>query len=605
MVSSSDASLHGYGVCTRFLPPEIVAAIGRVPERERFRRGPAVGARTSGLIDSCLDHAHPEDQSIADLLKAGWEVDKDFIEVPRALLHKADWEVKLHGKWKHADDILVLEGYALLKSLVRIAGTKHGQNVRLLLLVDNLPIALSFERRRSRKFKVLRLIRKFSAICLACNLACSVRWIPSEYNAADEPSRFAEPDANSNQNAETPEGGAQTSRQKLTSSPASPEYRSDAVQEDQNALRPKCFGEAGVSSNVEAWPPCHRVRAQQAGGSRQRRQQFLHRDRGPFGPRQDKGPSPPSQTSEPTPQVPGHSFRHFDANTAGTTFLETQAVTAPAQQCYATELEAFRIHAAKHGYNLDNPDLAIAQYLNSLFWKGEQPHKGEKFLAAWLHRYPDFGRIGSRKLPRSWFPCRCVCVWAAVAVEMVKMGQARMALFVLLSVSTYARPSELLRCVTRCLVRPTASALDEWAVLLAPTELPTPTKTGEFDLSVPLDSPYLKPWITVLLEALKSRHPNSPLWDFEYGEYLSTFKAAANRLQINLSPYQTRHSGPSIDRAKKLRTLHEVQKRGNWRSNKSVLRYEKAGRLSLSYQNLKPRIKEEVLLGKRHPPAGP
>jgi len=36
---------------------------GRVPERERFRRGPAVGA--------------------------GWEVDKDFIEVPRALLHKA------------------------------------------------------------------------------------------------------------------------------------------------------------------------------------------------------------------------------------------------------------------------------------------------------------------------------------------------------------------------------------------------------------------------------------------------------------------------------------------------------------------------------------
>ena len=117
----------------------------------------------------------------------------------------------------------------------------------------------------------------------------------------------------------------------------------------------------------------------------------------------------------------------FDANTAGTTFLETQAVTAPVQQYYATELEAFRIHAAKHGYNLDNPDLAIAQYLNSLFWKGEQPHKGEKFRAAWLHRYPDFGRIGSRKLPRSWralkgwrrlCPARSrlpmpLCVWAS------------------------------------------------------------------------------------------------------------------------------------------------------------------------------------------------
>ena len=319
----------------------------------------------------------------------------------------------------------------------------------------------------------------------------------------------------------------------------------------------------------------------------------------------------------------------FDAKTAGATFLETQAVTAPVQRYYAKEMEEFRIHAAKHGYNLQDPDMSIAQYLNSLFWKGEQPHKGEKFLAAWLQRCPDFGRVGSRKLPRSWRALKgwrrlCpthsrhpmpLCVWAAVAVELVKMQQARMALFVLLSVSTYARPSELLRCLTRCLVRPTASALHEWAILLAPTELETPTKTGEFDHSVPLDSQYLKPWITILLEALKTQHPNSCLWDFQHSEYLSAFKTASERLQMNLSPYQTRHSDPSIDRAKKLRTLHEVQKRGNWRSTASVLRYEKAGRLSLSYQSLKPHIREycdnceallgEVLLGKRRPPAGP
>ena len=55
-------------------------------------------------------------------------------------------------------------------------------------------------------------------------------------------------------------------------------------------------------------------------------------------------------------------------------------------------MEEFRTHAAKHGYNLQDPDMSIAQYLNSLFWKGEQPHKGEKFLAAWLHRYPEKSR---------------------------------------------------------------------------------------------------------------------------------------------------------------------------------------------------------------------
>ena len=94
-------------------------------------------------------------------------------------------------------------------------------------------------------------------------------------------------------------------------------------------------------------------------------------------------------------------------------------------------------------------------YLNSLFWKGETAAQGREvpvrpgctgtptsaesgaasFLAA------GFERIGGACVQHAHgFPCRCVC------------GQARVALFVLLSVSTYARPSELLRCVTRCLV---------------------------------------------------------------------------------------------------------------------------------------------------------
>ena len=273
-----------------------------MPERERFRRGPTVGARASALIDSCLDHAHPGDQSIGDLLKAGWEIDQDFIEVPRALLHKADWEVKLHGKWEHSDNILVLEGYALLKSLMRVAGTKHGQNIRLLLLVDNLPIALSFDRRRSRKFKVLRLIRKFSAVCLACNLACSVRWIPSEYNAADAPSRFAEPDADSDQDTEGPKGSAPASCENFEGA-----QRLLSVQEQR---RRRSQGRSTlIPSYREAWPPCHRLRPQQAGHTRGRGEQFVHRQRGAFKQSKDKGPSSPSTAPKTSSEVPGHGLR--------------------------------------------------------------------------------------------------------------------------------------------------------------------------------------------------------------------------------------------------------------------------------------------------------
>ena len=61
-----------------------------------------------------------------------------------------------------------------------------------------------------------------------------------------------------------------------------------------------------------------------------------------------------------------------------------------------------------------------------------------------------------------------------LAVEMKKAGQTRMALFLLLSVSTYSRPSELFRCTTRCLVRPSRGALNEWALLLAAQEYENP-----------------------------------------------------------------------------------------------------------------------------------
>eukprot|EP00435_Cladocopium_sp_Y103_P059775 s985_g21.t1 len=51
-------------------------------------------------------------------------------------------------------------------------------------------VALSFDRFRSRNFKLLREIRKISSYLLAKNMLASVRWIPSEFNNSDEPSRF-------------------------------------------------------------------------------------------------------------------------------------------------------------------------------------------------------------------------------------------------------------------------------------------------------------------------------------------------------------------------------------------------------------------------------
>ena len=49
---------------------------------------------------------------------------------------------------------------------------------------------LAFPRRRARDFKLLVQIRHVVALCLARGLRIHVRWIPSEFNAADEGSRI-------------------------------------------------------------------------------------------------------------------------------------------------------------------------------------------------------------------------------------------------------------------------------------------------------------------------------------------------------------------------------------------------------------------------------
>jgi len=161
-----------------------------------------------------------------------------------------------------------------------------------------------------------------------------------------------------------------------------------------------------------------------------------------------------------------------------------------------------------------------------------------------------------------------------------------MAIFLLVSVSSYARPSELIRVLTHCLVKPSKNITQCWSLLLCPEERHHRTKTGEFDTSILLDSPWMSTWAPNLFSVLKEAPPDQRLWDFNYVDYEKAFRKAAEVLDLEVTPYQTRHSGPSIDRVKGYRTLPEVQKRGQWKSHKSVARYEKAARLASTWEAL-------------------
>ena len=84
------------------------------------------------------------------------------------------------------------EGRALLYALKRICKGRRAVGKRLLFLVDNMAVCLCFSRYRAKSFGLLAIIRKFAALSLAKHIYPAIRWIPSERNTSDAPSRYSD-----------------------------------------------------------------------------------------------------------------------------------------------------------------------------------------------------------------------------------------------------------------------------------------------------------------------------------------------------------------------------------------------------------------------------
>ena len=76
-------------------------------------------------------------------------------EMPLAIGEDSGWIDVASGRWRHRTELL----HARLKPL-RVLNDCFGEGVAL---VDDMAVALSFERRRSRNFLVLTCIRKLAS----------------------------------------------------------------------------------------------------------------------------------------------------------------------------------------------------------------------------------------------------------------------------------------------------------------------------------------------------------------------------------------------------------------------------------------------------------
>ena len=101
-----------------------------------------------------------------------------FPEVPLEVVEASGWMDVVSGRRRHRNENIIVR--ARTRGVEILASTQHLYQKRCVALVDNMAVALSFERWRSRNFLVLTCFRKLASLCRALDFAVTVRWIPSE-----------------------------------------------------------------------------------------------------------------------------------------------------------------------------------------------------------------------------------------------------------------------------------------------------------------------------------------------------------------------------------------------------------------------------------------
>ena len=113
--------------------------------------------------------------------------------IPEVADHWSDpttWDLIVSGAWRRPQEhINIKEARVALMSLRRACRTVRNLGTTSLTLSDNLVTVLSFERGRSASGPLNSLCRRAAAYAIGCNINWRLRYISTDKNVADAPSR--------------------------------------------------------------------------------------------------------------------------------------------------------------------------------------------------------------------------------------------------------------------------------------------------------------------------------------------------------------------------------------------------------------------------------
>ncbi|CAK0899810.1 unnamed protein product [Prorocentrum cordatum] len=260
---------------------------------------------------------------------------------------------------------------------------------------------------------------------------------------------------------------------------------------------------------------------------------------------------------------------------------------------------------------LDWPHLAwdetLGEYAESIYDRGAPKASSQRLAPALRWALPALRRGGIREVfplthqtlkgwnvlgPSKSRPPVPFLVVLAVACGRCRAGKPLSGLAVLTRFETFMRPSRVLDLRARQVALPLpreggAPIFLTVAVWASVYEIPT--KTREYDLSVRLDLPRQQLMVNPIFLVRALREPAHAFLVLGYNQLAKDFQNTTPALSVCLlkaTPCSLQHGGASRDQSAGDRDSDTAQQRGGWKAFKSVLRYEKHGRLLLELRKL-------------------
>ena len=99
------------------------------------------------------------------------------------------WRLLFRGKWQVQEHNNILEARGILAMLRHLSRNRGAWHTRVLILTDSMVSLGSLGKGRSSAEGLLRVCRSCAAVELALGIRIYLRYVPSELNMADGPSR--------------------------------------------------------------------------------------------------------------------------------------------------------------------------------------------------------------------------------------------------------------------------------------------------------------------------------------------------------------------------------------------------------------------------------